>query len=398
MDDALSTLRRLIEAHAETIIDVGTAWVRECAEVDLGGRPYAETRGLISDSVGAYLVQLLRDDRGPRDAFIERVTSLRSGQRFHVSTLLRGFFAFRRGLEHVLAQEGVADDLALELLRRVDAVSIDAAFLTADTYAAKLHGVLDATRDELLRKEKLAALGGLVAGIAHEINTPLGVAVTAASFAQDRLVELQTAFEAGTLRQRDMRQGLSQALEAAALALGNLRRAAGLVASFKQIAVDQASEARRPLALGQYVREVVASLAPMYRRTPHHVAVDVRADPTVTTYAGAISQICTNLLHNALTHAFPEGHVGTVTLWTGRAEDGRIELGCRDDGVGVQPDVLRRIFEPFFTTTRGRGGSGLGMHIVHNLVTDLLHGSIDADSTPGRGTTFTVRFPEGADV
>ena len=141
------------------------------------------------------------------------------------------------------------------------------------------------------------------------------------------------------------------------------------------------------------MREVVASLAPMYRRTPHRVVVEVRDDPTVTTYAGAISQICTNLLHNALTHAFPEGHVGTVTLWTARTEGGRIELGCRDDGVGVQPDVLRRIFEPFFTTTRGRGGSGLGMHIVHNLVTDLLHGTIDADSTPGRDTTFTIRFP-----
>lgn len=392
MDQALSTLRRLLDAHADAIIDAGTEWVRESASVDLASRPYAETRALVEASVRAYTAQLFDGDLAPRDAFIERVTSLRSGLRFHVSTLLRGFFSFRRGLELLLAREQVADALALDILRRVDAISVDAAFLTADTYATKLHAVLDATRDELMRKEKLAALGGLVAGVAHEINTPLGVAVTAVSLAQDRVADLQAAFEAGTLRQKDMRHGLAQAREAGEMALGNLRRAAGLVASFKQIAVDQASEASRPLALGQYVREVVASLAPMYRRTPHRVTVEVRADPSATTFAGAISQICTNLLHNALTHAFPSGQVGTVTLWVDRAADGRLELGCRDDGVGMAPEVLRRIYEPFYTTTRGRGGSGLGLHIVHNLVTDLLRGTIVAESTPGRGTSFTIRF------
>ncbi len=318
---------------------------------------------------------------------------MRSGQRFHVSTLLRGFFAFRRGLELVMERESITASVALEILRRIDALSVDAAFLTADTYVTKLHAVLDATRDELMRKEKLAALGGLVAGVAHEINTPLGVAVTAVSLAQDRVHELQAAFDAGTLRQRDMRQGLAQAREAAEMALGNLRRTAGLVASFKQIAVDQASEARRTLALGQYVREVVASLGPLYRRTPHRVVVDVRADPVVDTFAGAVSQLCTNLLQNALVHAFPEGQVGTVTLWVDTDPAGRCELGCRDDGAGMPPGVLRRVFEPFFTTTRGRGGSGLGLHIVHNLVTEMLRGTIAVDSAPGRGTTFTVHFP-----
>lgn len=389
----MATLRRLLAAHVDAIVDAGTAWVRESAAVDLADRPYAETRALVSESARGYVAQLLDDDLRPRDAFIERVTSLRSGQRFHVSTLLRGFFSFRRGLELVLEREGVPATLALEILRRVDAISVDAAFLTADTYAAKLHTVLDATRDELMRKEKLAALGGLVAGVAHEINTPLGVAVTAVSLAQDRVGELQSAFEAGTLRQRDMRSGLAQAREAADMALGNLRRTAGLVASFKQIAVDQTSEARRELALGQYVREVVASLGPLYRRTPHQVAVDVRADPKVTTFAGAISQICTNLLQNALVHAFPEGQVGAVTLWVDEAPGGLCELGCRDDGVGIAADLLRRVFEPFFTTTRGRGGSGLGLHIVHNLVHDLLRGAVAVDSAPGRGTAFTIRFP-----
>lgn len=394
MDEAArAILRRLLATHVEAIIDIGTEWVRETAAVDLRGRSPAETRALVAESVRAYAAQIEDGELGPRDAFIDRVTSLRSGHRFHASTLLRGFFSFRRGLELVLAQEAVPDAVALAILRDVDAISVDAAFLTADTYAGKLHAVIEATRDELLRKEKLAALGSLVAGVAHEINTPLGVAVTAVSLAQDRIAELQAAFEAGTLRQRDMRQGLGQAREAGEMALGNLRRASGLVASFKQIAVDQTSEARRPLVLGQYVREVVASLAPLYRRTPHRVVVEVRAEVAVTTFAGAISQVCTNMLQNALTHAFPEGQVGQVTLWVDRAADGRVELGCGDDGVGMSGGVLRRIFEPFFTTTRGRGGSGLGMHIVHNLVTDLLGGTITAESTPGRGTSFTIRFP-----
>jgi signal transduction histidine kinase len=177
------------------------------------------------------------------------------------------------------------------------------------------------------------------------------------------------------------------------MTLGNLRRAAGLIGNFKQIAVDQASEARREVSLGPYVREVVASLGPMYRRTPHHVNVDVINDAVVTTYVGAISQVCTNLVQNALVHAFPDEVSGQITLTVDRHDDGGALLLCRDDGAGMEATVLRRIYEPFFTTQRGRGGSGLGMHIVHNLVTDLLGGSIDVESSQGQGTTVTIHLP-----
>lgn len=177
------------------------------------------------------------------------------------------------------------------------------------------------------------------------------------------------------------------------MTLGNLRRAAEMVANFKQIAVDQASEARRTVALGPYVREVVASLGPLYRRTPHRVIVVVKADVEVTTYVGAISQVCTNLVQNALIHAFPGDRVGLVTIEVDRDDTGGALLICRDDGVGMETAVLRRVFEPFFTTQRGRGGSGLGMHIVHNLVTDLLGGSIDVASEPDAGTQVSIRLP-----
>lgn len=392
MDESLSTLRRLLDAHADELVDDGTAWVRAESQADLADRPYAETRGLVAQCFKFYEAHIFAGDTGPREQFIEVVTSNRSNLKFSVSTLLRGFLSFREAVTRLLTRVDIPAAQALEITRRVDAVSAEASFRTADIYVAKLNRVLDATREELIRKDKLAALGGLVAGVAHEINTPLGVAVTAASLAADRLRDVDEAFVAGTLRRQDLAHGLAQAQEAARLTLGNLRRAADMVANFKQIAVDQTSEARRSVALGPYVREVVASLGPLYRRTPHRVLVEVAADVELTTLVGAVSQVCTNLVQNALMHAFPSGAPGTVTVVVDRDERGAL-LQCRDDGVGMDPQVLRRIYEPFFTTLRGRGGSGLGMHIVHNLVTDLLGGAIDVASTPGAGTTVTIRLP-----
>ena len=389
----MTRLRQLLAEHAEEIIDAGTAWVRAEAHEDLSPRPYAETRALVSSTLRMYQAQLLTGDTRPRDEFIEVVTSNRSNLKFSVSTLLRGFVSFREGLLQLLAREAVAPELALPILRWVDAVSSEASFLTADVYVAKLNKVLDATRDELIRKDKLAALGGLVAGVAHEINTPLGVAVTAASLAGDRLREVEEAFLAGTLRRQDLQHGLAQAQEAARMTLGNLRRAADMIGNFKQIAVDQSSEAERTVLLGPYVREVVASLGPLYRRTPHRVVIEVKADVELTTFVGAISQVCTNLVQNALVHAFPGEQIGTVTIEVDRDGERGASLVCRDDGVGMEPAVLRRVFDPFFTTQRGRGGSGLGMHIVHNLVTDLLGGTIEVSSTPQQGTQVTIRLP-----
>ena len=389
----MTTLRLLLAEHAEEIIDAGTAWVRAEAHDDLSPRPYAETRLLVASTLNMYQAQIFSGSTRARDEFIEVVTSNRSNLKFIVSTLLRGFVSFREGLLQLLAREAVAPDLALPILRWVDAVSSEASFLTADVYVAKLNKVLDATRDELIRKDKLAALGGLVAGVAHEINTPLGVAVTAASLAGDRLREVEEAFLAGTLRRQDLQYGLAQAQEAARMTLGNLRRAADMVGNFKQIAVDQSSEAERTVVLGPYVREVVASLGPLYRRTPHRVVIEVKAHVELTTFVGAISQVCTNLVQNALVHAFPGEHIGTVTIEVDRDGERGASLVCRDDGVGMEPAVLRRVFDPFFTTQRGRGGSGLGMHIVHNLVTDLLGGTIEVSSTPQQGTQVTIRLP-----
>ena len=389
----MTTLRLLLAEHAEEIIDAGTAWVRAEAHDDLSPRPYAETRLLVASTLNMYQAQIFSGSTRARDEFIEVVTSNRSNLKFNVSTLLRGFVSFREGLVQLLTRKGIADELALPILRRVDEVSAEASFRTADVYVAKLNKVLDATREELIRKDKLAALGGLVAGVAHEINTPLGVAVTAASLAADRLREVEDAFQAGTLRRQDLQYGLAQAQEAARMTLGNLRRAADMIGNFKQIAVDQSSEAERTVQLGPYVREVIGSLGPLYRRTPHRMVIEVKAVIELTTFVGAISQVVTNLIQNALVHAFPGDRVGTVTVEVDRHGDDGAQLVVRDDGVGMEPAVLRRVFDPFFTTQRGRGGSGLGMHIVHNLVTDLLGGTIEVSSTPHLGTRVTIRLP-----
>jgi signal transduction histidine kinase len=393
VDDALTALRALLGEHGEAIVDAATAWVRQEAHEDLAERPEAETRGLISQAQAAYAALLLDGDPGPRDRFMDAVTSSRSNLKFRVSTLLRGFMGFRQGVEAALLRAGTPPALALEILRRIDAAYAETSFRTADTYVEKLSRVLDETREELIRKDKLAALGGLVAGVAHEISTPLGVAVTAASLVGDRLQEVEQAFAAGTLRRGELAYGLTQAQDAARMTLGNLRRASELVRNFKQIAVDQASEARRTVSLGPYLRELVASLGPLYRRTPHRVHVVERAETVVHTHVGAVSQVCTNLLQNALMHAFPGGRVGTVAFEVDHLDERTVVLACVDDGVGMEPAVLRRIYEPFFTTQRGRGGSGLGMHIVHNLVTDVLGGGIAVDSVPGEGTRVKLRLP-----
>ncbi|MDC0673613.1 PAS domain-containing sensor histidine kinase [Nannocystis radixulma] len=311
--------------------------------------------------------------------------------------VLRDYLAGRSALGRELQHRGrwlefAARPLALPR-QRFAGLWLSLRDITERRRAERLRAALDAAREELLRKEKLAALGGLVEGIAHEIGNPLGVAVTAASLAQDCLQELQASFEAGILRQRDMRHHLQQALAAADMALTNLRRAAGLVTGVKQIAVDSSEKVRQDMSVGTYVGAVVASLSSLSAGSPHRVSVEVRRDSVAAVFPAALAQIVTNLVHNALTHAFPPGRVGTVVLWVDQVAGDQIELGCRDDGIGMTASTLPRIYEPFFSTARDRGGSGLGLYIVHNLVTDLLRGTIVARSAPERGTTVIVRFP-----
>ncbi len=252
---------------------------------------------------------------------------------------------------------------------------------------------LEATQQHLVTAEKMAALGELVAGVAHEINTPVGVAVTGASHFQKRSRELMRAFEAGSLRRADFESYLKLADESSTMLLNNLERAANLVQSFKQVAVDQSSEAPRRFKVVAYTHEVLLSLRPKLKKTQHAVHVEGPEDLEVDTFPGALSQIITNLVVNSLVHAFEHKPTGAMTF-TYAERDGQLEMVYHDDGCGIPQESLGRIFDPFYTTRRGRGGSGLGLHILYNIVSAKLGGSVACESTVGVGTTFTIRFPK----
>jgi C4-dicarboxylate-specific signal transduction histidine kinase len=254
---------------------------------------------------------------------------------------------------------------------------------------------LRTAQEQLVNSEKMAALGGLVAGVAHEINTPLGIGVTAASHLESETKRLGLQLEDGTLTKEKLEQFRQLAMESAQLILRNLMRADKLVRSFKQVAVDQSSEDRRRIDLATYLQEVMTSLAPALKKTPYRIEVDCPDDIVIETYPGAIYQIVANLVMNSLVHGFRERAEGHIRL-SARRDNGEFVLDYRDDGRGMAEDVRRRIFEPFFTTRRGEGGSGLGMHIVWNLATQRLGGTIMVESEPDRGTRFELRIPVGA--
>jgi len=251
---------------------------------------------------------------------------------------------------------------------------------------------LKAMQRQLLESEKMAALGGLVAGVAHEINTPLGVTVTAASHLQAEARRIGNLAAANSLTAEAVEQFQIAANESSEIILRNLNRADRLIRSFKQVAVDQSSEERRTIELGAYLNEILISLGPALKKTPHRVHIDCAAPVSLNTYPGAIYQIVSNLLMNSVHHAFAPGQTGDIAIVV--KQNGRdVELTCRDNGRGMDENVRARIFEPFFTTRRGEGGSGLGMHVVYNLVTQLLGGRIHVVSTPGAGATFEIVLP-----
>ncbi len=254
--------------------------------------------------------------------------------------------------------------------------------------------VRDAQR-QLVESEKMAALGSLVAGVAHEINTPLGIGVTAASHLDQMFATIEAAQPSAPTGA--LAGALSAGRRCVDLVLRNLSRADQLVKSFKQIAIDQSTEAPRRINVHEYLEEVLTSLQPILKRTALRVEVECPPTLQITTYAGAIYQILMNLVVNSVTHGYATDATGTIRIHvshSGSADETRhVEIVYRDDGRGMSPEVCARVFEPFFTTRRGSGGTGLGMHICYNLVTQLLRGTIRCESTLGEGVSFSVRFP-----
>jgi two-component system, NtrC family, sensor kinase len=247
-------------------------------------------------------------------------------------------------------------------------------------------------QDKLVEAKKMAALGSLVAGVAHEINTPVGTSITLASTLMDETQLLLTAVEAGQLKRSLLNNYCEIVQESTSLILSNLNRAGELVQSFKQVAVDQSILDQRTFRIKPYLEEVITSLSPQFRYSSHRVTV--RGDDAISmhSYPGAIAQIATNLVTNSLAHAYSSGESGQLYFnVTQEDEYAIIEYG--DDGCGIATEVLGKIFEPFFSTSRGKGGTGLGLNIVYNLVTQKLQGKIDVQSEVGKGTQFRIAIP-----
>lgn len=248
------------------------------------------------------------------------------------------------------------------------------------------------TQTQLVQSEKLAALGGLVAGVAHEINTPLGIAVTAASGMEEESRLITQKLQSQSLTASQLQHYIEYVGQGAQLTLKNLHRAAELVRSFKQVAVDQSSEQRREIELAEYIQQVLTSLHPALKRTQHQIHLSCPDHLRLDTYPGALYQILVNLVMNSLVHGFEGIAAGEIRIDVHSRPLG-IEIHYADNGRGMSIDVKRQIFDPFFTTKRGQGGSGLGMHITWNLATRVLQGTLTCQSEPGAGALFVLSLP-----
>ena len=309
----------------------------------------------------------------------EHVDELPEDQSREFGELARAFNRIVRKLESIITRARIAEAEALNSGR-----------LTGEAYQH-----LQRAQDSLVQAERMAGLGTLVAGVAHEVNTPVGITLTSASVLQEATVNIKIAMAVGSIKKSDMLSYLDTAAESTHLIMVNAERAAHLIQSFKQIAVDQTSEERRRFVLREYLDEIVLSLRPRLRNTRVGVVIDCPKFLSVDGYPGAFAQIITNLTLNALVHAFEPNTDGRIMIDI--SQDGElIELRFSDNGQGIAPHLLDKIFDPFFTTRRGQGGTGLGLNIVYNLIVRTFGGVVTVASRVGEGTCFTIRMPQVA--
>lgn len=251
---------------------------------------------------------------------------------------------------------------------------------------------LQQAQSQLIESEKLAALGGLVAGVAHEVNTPLGIAVTATSVLSETLDSLRQQFTAQTLTSQQFSDLLAQASDSTQMLVNNLQRAARLVRDFKQTAVDQVSEARSQFQVEQVLRALIASLHPETRKVPVEPLLECPSGLQMNSLPGVLTQVLANLILNSVRHAFADQAAPLIEIRL-QEQGEQVLLDYCDNGCGVPESLRERIFEPFFTTKRGSGGSGLGLNIVYNLVARKLGGKLEFSSQPGQGVHFRLSLP-----
>lgn len=251
---------------------------------------------------------------------------------------------------------------------------------------------LRVTQKQLINMEKYAALGELIAGLTHEVNTPLGIAITAVTALEDQLHQLNRSFRNNKLDKQEFKDFVEFVSEGSQITMDNLRRAADLISRFKQVAVDQASEQYRDFELGDYLNSVVTSLRPHIKERPLTIAIDCPEPIYISSFPGSLSQVLTNLIMNSLIHAYDDQQSGAITIEVTKFNHQAVIQYC-DDGKGMTSQALQHIFDPFFTTRRASGGSGLGGHIIYDLVSERLGGRMVVCSAPGYGSRFRIQIP-----
>jgi signal transduction histidine kinase len=290
-------------------------------------------------------------------------------------------------LSHELAQRRKAEE---DLQRLADTLENRVAERTRELETA--NASLSQAMEQLVQREKLASLGSLVAGVAHELNTPIGNALTVSTALNDIHRQFAGELASGPLKRSALDRFVHENADATQLIERNLQRAATLISHFKQVAVDQASVRRRRFDVAELVVEVLSTLSPTLKRSPHELQVEIPPGLSLDSYPGPLEQVITNLIENSLVHAFAPEQAGRIRL-SAEATGTGIRLRYEDDGRGIPAEVRHRVFDPFFTTRLGQGGSGLGLYLVYNLVHGRLGGSIQLLDGASTGVCFLMELP-----
>lgn len=265
---------------------------------------------------------------------------------------------------------------------------------TAQRKAEAALAELQDAKASLIQAEKLAALGQLVAGVAHEVNTPIGISLTTSTTMEIEIERLAVSVTTGRVLRSELDRSLKRLAEGCRILTESLRRTADLIGSFKQVAVDQAGDGRKRFRVAQSLRDILTTLAPTLRHHGHEADVECPENLEIEGQPGALAQIVTNLVINAATHGYPTGGSGRITVGVQLSGPASVRLVVADDGVGIPRDLQEKVFEPFYTTNRLKGSTGLGLHIVHNIVHSTLKGRLFLEGGPGQGTRVVIVFPQ----